>query len=110
MVARPGAQFLDGPTFVAKYEITLDEVRQLAQVSGPGISLALLQQMGRQAQRTAGIAFRESSHEMAQKRGNLFLAIAQRWDFDGECVETVVQIFPQLLSGDCLLHVNIGSS
>src|SRR5580704_2997155 len=108
MAVVPGKQFADRQFLVPKNQIALQEVVQLAEIARPGMILAGLQQSGRKRKRRARITLGHARHGMLEQDGNLFLALAQRWNLHGEGVEAIVEILAQTLVGERLGNVDVG--
>src|SRR6266704_1807166 len=84
------------------------QVLQLANVARPRIPLEGSHGFRRNAVDLLPHAAAKHLHEMRNKNGNVFPALSERRQQDGEDVQTIIQITPKLAAIDHLHEVPIG--
>src|ERR1700722_20905697 len=84
------------------------QVLQLANVARPRIPLEGSHGFRRNAVNLLPHAPTEHLHEMRHKRGDILPALSQRWQHDGEDIQTIIQIAAKLPASDHLDEIPIG--
>src|SRR5713101_1620443 len=86
----------------------LDEVAQLANVTGPGIAEKDFHRGLADFLAAASVSGAEFSEEVARERGNVFAAVAERGNEKGNDVQAVEKVLTKRAAGDFLLEVFVG--
>src|SRR6266576_1279631 len=69
-----------------------NEILEFADVAGPGVALEGLHGVGGNVLHLFIEAAAESLHEVTYEQGNVFVALAQRRNLDGENVQAVIEV------------------
>src|SRR5712691_4693664 len=86
----------------------LDDVLELAQIAGPRIALEEVERFRGEAVHALVDLGLGLAKEMMGEHGNVLGPVAQRRKGDGERVEAVEEILPELADGERLLEITIG--
>src|SRR5580698_7664385 len=86
----------------------LDYVAQLAHVARPGVAHERIDGIIGDFARTAAIGGGEFLQKMAGEERNIFFALAQRRDHEGDYVEAVEKIFTKIALGDFIFEIFVG--
>src|SRR5581483_4111746 len=85
-----------------------DSVLQLADVARPLVGAEVAQRAGGDAQDALACRRREALEKVAGEQGDVFFAVAQRRDFDGDDAQAIVKVFAEAAFGDELFQVFVG--
>src|SRR5271156_3579187 len=86
----------------------LDQIAQLAHVSGPVILLQSGKGVVGHFHVRASILRTKLLQELFYQQGNVFFAVAQWWDKEWNDVETIEEVFAEVATGDLFLKILIG--
>ena len=87
----------------------LDQVAQLADVAGPVVLLEGGEGVFVHFYAGTAVLLAELEEELLDQQGDVFLAVAQRRDEEGDDVEAVEEVFAEVAAGDLFLEVLVGS-
>ncbi len=98
----------DALGFGVEDQDALDDVAQLADVAGPVVLLERGEGGVGDFDVGAAVLLAELGEEFAGEERDVFLAIAQRRDVEGDDVEAVEEVFAEVAAGDLLFEVLVG--
>ena len=105
--SRTGPQHLQrGP--LARDHRPLDDTLQLAHVAGPVVVLEGVQGVFRHGLDLLSCFLIEFGDKIIDKKRDVFLALPERRDRDGENIEPVEQVFPESALPDLFLQIPVG--
>src|SRR5215472_11738774 len=94
--------------FGVEDEDALDDVAELADIAGPVVGLELVDGGVGDFDAGAAVFLPELGEELAREEGDVFFAVAQGRDEEGDHVEAVEEVFAEVAADDLFFEVLVG--